>query len=56
MMTISVLDADCYESNNGCYAVYGYEYKPGYVEDKAVCALSLTPEVAKLSADPIISA
>ena len=54
MMTISVADADCYELNNNCYAVYGYEYKPGFVEDKAVCTFLLTPEVVKSSADPII--
>ncbi|KAF8917659.1 beta-glucan synthesis-associated protein [Mucidula mucida] len=23
-------DQDCYELNTGCYAVYGFEYKPGY--------------------------
>jgi len=56
MMTISVVDADCYESNQGCYAVYGYEYKPGFVEDKAVCIFSLTQEVAKSPADLILSA
>lgn len=36
VLTISIVDADCYELNTGCYAVYGYEYKPGFVDDKAV--------------------
>jgi hypothetical protein len=34
-----VVDADCYELNSGCYAAYGFEYKPGFVDDNAVCAL-----------------
>ena len=24
------LDPDCYELTQGCFAVYGFEYKPGY--------------------------
>lgn len=28
-------DQNCYELNTGCFAVYGFEYKPGYEEDGA---------------------
>jgi len=33
---VSILDVDCYELNTGCFAVYGFEYKPGFVDDDAV--------------------
>ena len=55
MMTIPVIDADCYESNQGCYAVYGYEYKPGFVEDKAVCTFPPSPGVLGSSVDAMFS-
>ena len=48
-----VADSDCYELNGGCYAVYGYEYKPGFVEDKAVCT---SPHTLGLRVDTILSA
>ena len=35
---VCMVDADCYELNSGCYAVYGFEYKPGFEDDNAVCA------------------
>jgi len=31
---VALTNADCYELNTGCYAAYGFEYKPGYEEDK----------------------
>ena len=34
---ISVVDADRYELNSWCYAAYGFEYKPGFENDNAVC-------------------
>ena len=52
-LTIPVADSDCYELNGGCYAVYGYEYKPGFVEDKAVCT---SPHAPGLCVDTILSA
>ena len=30
---VSIPDADCYELNTGCYSVYGFECKPGFVDD-----------------------
>lgn len=30
-------DNNCYELNTGCYAVYGFEYKPGFEADNGVC-------------------
>jgi len=42
MMT-STADADCYELNAGCYAVYGFEYKPGFAQDDAVPTFSPLP-------------
>ncbi|KAF9647162.1 glycoside hydrolase family 16 protein [Thelephora ganbajun] len=32
---VSIANGDCYELNSGCYAVYGFEYKPGFVQDNA---------------------
>ena len=40
---ISTTGEDCYELNTGCYAVYGFEYKPGFVDDKAVRAFFSRP-------------
>ena len=37
-MMISIVDADCHELTPWCYAVYGFEYKPGFENDNAVCA------------------
>ena len=51
----SILDVDCYELNTGCFAVYGFEYKPGFVADDAVRALSLSLSASESSADPILS-
>ena len=34
-----IVEQDCYQLGTGCYAVYGFEYKPGFVEDNAVCTL-----------------
>jgi hypothetical protein len=36
-LMVSPLDNDCYELDSGCYAVYGFEYKPGFASDDAVC-------------------
>jgi len=36
-MVISTTGADCCELDSNCYAVYGFEYKPGFVEDNGVC-------------------
>ena len=33
---VYMVGADCYELNSGCYAAYGFEYKPGF-DDNAVC-------------------
>jgi len=32
---VSITNADCYELNSGCYAVYGFDYKPGFAQDNA---------------------
>ena len=40
LMTISITDADCYELGTGCYAVYGFDYKPGFAADNGVCIFS----------------
>jgi len=37
---VPISDADCYELSTGCYAVYGFEYKPGFVDDNAVHTFS----------------
>jgi hypothetical protein len=29
-------DNDCYELDTGCFAVYGFEYKPGFDTDNGV--------------------
>lgn len=31
-----VIDQSCYTQNTGCFATYGYEYKPGYKSDGGV--------------------
>jgi len=33
--SISLANSSCYELNEQCYAVYGYEYQPGYANDSA---------------------
>ena len=35
-MAVPLADADCYELNTSCYAVYGFEYEPGFAEDSGV--------------------
>jgi len=35
-MMISTTDAVRYQLNAGYYAVYGFEYKPGFAQDDAV--------------------
>ena len=35
-MVVSTQDADCYELNGNRYAVYGFEYKHGFMEDNGV--------------------
>ena len=32
----STPDNDCYELDTGCFAVYGFEYKPGFETDNGV--------------------
>jgi hypothetical protein len=49
-----VVDADCYELNSGCYAAYGFEYKPGFVDDNAVCTLLPSPCVSEPLADAML--
>ena len=33
-----MLDNNCYELDSGCFAVYGFEYKPGFEADNGVRA------------------
>ena len=41
---VPIPDADCYQFNTGCYSVYGFEYKPGFVDDNAVRTLFPCPD------------
>ena len=36
LMVVSILGVDCCELGAGCYAVYGLEYEPGFVNDDVV--------------------
>jgi len=42
-MMISTADANCYELDSNCYAVYIFEYEPGFVEDNRVSVFSFPP-------------
>ena len=35
-MVVSILGVGCCELGAGCYAVYGLEYEPGFVNDDVV--------------------
>jgi len=35
---VSIDNNDCYELDTGCFAVYGFEYQPGFVEDNGYIA------------------
>ncbi len=36
---VSETNQDCYQLGTGCFAIYGFEYKPGYDADDAVSSL-----------------
>jgi len=50
-MTISIADVDCYELNGNYYVVYGFEYKPRFVEAKCAFFSFLPP----LELRPVLS-
>ena len=40
LMMVSIPGADCYKLNTRCYSMYGFEYKPGFIDDNAVSTFS----------------
>ena len=52
-MMISIVDADCHELTPWCYAVYGFEYKPGFENDNAVCTFFSCIHVSGILVDAI---
>jgi len=50
-----ILDVDCYEPSTRCFVVYGFEYKPGFVDDDAVRTFSLYLNTGESLANAILS-
>ncbi|KIY63440.1 glycoside hydrolase family 16 protein [Cylindrobasidium torrendii FP15055 ss-10] len=54
---VSLTKQGCYQENDGCFAIYGFEYKPGYAADDAYISwinndqLAWTIEAAGVGAD-----